>query len=123
MLLLLKVGVALVITLSPFTGCPSPLLDDLALFLLALPSLPCEPIFHIELHDFGAEEMARCLRPLIALAEDPSLVTRTHIRWLTPTCDSSSMGPTASSGLNRYLYVCFVCRHKSIQIIQNRIIP
>lgn len=41
---------------------------------------------------YQAGEVARCLKALAALAEDPSSVLRTHFRLLTMTCNSGFMG-------------------------------
>lgn len=48
---------------------------------------------------FGAEEMVQQLRVPTALAEDPSLVPRTHVKCLTITYNSSSKEINALSSM------------------------
>ena len=58
---------------------------------------------HFKIMGSMAEEIAQWLRACNALAEDPSSVPRTHVRWLTTTSSKSLM---PSSGLHDTALPC-----------------
>jgi hypothetical protein len=55
--------------------------------------------------NLGVGEMAQWLRALATLANDFSLASSTHIRWLTITRNSSSRGLNVPPGLQRQIHI------------------
>lgn len=47
--------------------------------------------------------MFKSIAPLV---EDQSLVSGTHVMWLTTNCNSSFRDPDPSSGLHEHLHTC-----------------